>query len=387
MTIELKFRTLLNGNTYGTGGFSYEGQYAPGTILHQGDLKSFTYEDPIVGQLTLSDLSNFDFVYQSTNTTCAFNIVVASPDRTRSLTAGPAQPNLTRPGTSANTAKPQSQIVELEWPTPVNNTTPANPSTSGTSTTPSNGSNGANGSNGSASAINGAGTVTPPGSVHDWPFPVANQEDLAKLLLWLYSQHRRDFRYSYLYQINLQFADLRFCDFSFSYLCAVNFAAANLAACNFGYAYLPYAYLGYAYLGYSYLAYTYLYKANLNYANLNYADLSFAYLVEANLAGANLTAVNLGYADLCHAYLGYANLSHAHLSHAYLRYADLSNADLSHADLSDADLTGANLMGANLTGAKLDRAKLDGAILQGAILPSQDENSTAPVAQPALATV
>jgi uncharacterized protein YjbI with pentapeptide repeats len=206
------------------------------------------------------------------------------------------------------------------------------------------------------------------GESSKWPFPLANQEDLAKLLLWLYSQNRRDFRYSYLYQINLQFADLRFCDFSFSYLCAANFAAANLAACNFGYAYLPYAYLGYAYLGYSYLAYTYLYKANLNYANLNYADLSFAYLVEANLAGANLMAVNLGYADLCHAYLGYAYLGYANLSHADLRYADLSHADLSNADLSDADLTGANLTGANLTGTKLDRAKLDGAIFNNVII-------------------
>ncbi|CAD0231882.1 MULTISPECIES: hypothetical protein [Planktothrix] len=118
MIVELQFRTLLNGQTFGTGTFSYNGQYAPVTILHQGDLISFTYQDEIVGSLDLSHLANFDFVYQSVDNICAFNIVVASADRTRSLTAGPAQPHLTRPGTSADVAKPRSQVVELEWPTP-----------------------------------------------------------------------------------------------------------------------------------------------------------------------------------------------------------------------------------------------------------------------------
>jgi hypothetical protein len=118
MVVELQFRTLLNGQTFGTGTFSYNGQYAPVTILHQGDLISFTYQDEIVGAFDLSHLANFDFVYQSVDNICAFNIIVASADRTRSLTAGPAQPHLTRPGTSADVAKPRSQVVELEWPTP-----------------------------------------------------------------------------------------------------------------------------------------------------------------------------------------------------------------------------------------------------------------------------
>jgi hypothetical protein len=114
--VELQFRTLLNGNTYGTGTFSYNGQFAPVTILHQGDLTAFTYEDPIVGKLNLSNLANFDFVYQSVDNICSFNIIVASPDRLRSLTAGPSQPHRLGPGTSANTGKPQSQGVQLEWP-------------------------------------------------------------------------------------------------------------------------------------------------------------------------------------------------------------------------------------------------------------------------------
>ena len=169
----------------------------------------------------------------------------------------------------------------------------------------------------------------------DWPFPLKN-DDWLKLLLWLYYyKNRRDFRYSYLYLIDLSFKDLSYINFSFSYLLGGNFAACNLLASNFGYAYLAYAYFGYAYIGYSYFGYAYLGFTDFSEANLNYSDLSYAYLAYAKLKN--------------------TNLSHANLSYAYLVGADLSNADL-----TGANLTGAILIGANLTGVKLTAEQKQG---------------------------
>ncbi|MGK7939468.1 MAG: pentapeptide repeat-containing protein [Crocosphaera sp.] len=91
---------------------------------------------------------------------------------------------------------------------------------------------------------------------------------------------------------------LAYLEFDNAYLFNVNLNYANLYDVN---------------LRYTYLRYAYFYNANLNYAKLNDANLSYAYLRYANLSYANLSYANLSYANLRYANLRYANLKDAYL--------------------------------------------------------------------------
>ena len=106
-----QFRTLLNDQTYGTGFFEYPDALGTGagTTVYQNSVTAFSYSDPDVGNFDLNNLNNFHFTIATTPTTCAFNIIMSTPDRLKSVTAGPAQPNLLGP----TAGKP----IKLEWPT------------------------------------------------------------------------------------------------------------------------------------------------------------------------------------------------------------------------------------------------------------------------------
>ncbi len=104
------FRTLLNNETYGTGFFEYPDSLGTesGTTVYQDSITAFAYSDPDVGNFDLSNLNNFHFTIATTPTTCAFNIIMSTADRLKSVTAGPAQPGLLGP----TSGKP----IKLEWP-------------------------------------------------------------------------------------------------------------------------------------------------------------------------------------------------------------------------------------------------------------------------------
>ena len=104
------FRTLLNNETYGTGFFEYPDPLGtePGTTVYQNSITAFAYSDPDVGSFDLSNLNTFHFTIATTPTTCAFNIIMSTADRLKSVTAGPAQPGLLGP----TSGKP----IKLEWP-------------------------------------------------------------------------------------------------------------------------------------------------------------------------------------------------------------------------------------------------------------------------------
>ena len=104
------FRTLLNDQTYGQGFFEYPDHLgtAPGTTVYNNSVTAFGYSDPEVGQFGLENLNNFHFTIGTTPTTSAFNIVMSTPDRLKSVTAGPAQPGVLGP----TAGKP----IKLEWP-------------------------------------------------------------------------------------------------------------------------------------------------------------------------------------------------------------------------------------------------------------------------------
>jgi Lamin Tail Domain len=104
------FRTLFNDQTYGTGFFEYPDALGTGsgTTVYQNSVTAFAYIDPEMGSFDLSNLNNFQFTIAAIPTTCAFNIIMSTPDRLKSVTAGPAQPGLLGP----TSGKP----IKLEWP-------------------------------------------------------------------------------------------------------------------------------------------------------------------------------------------------------------------------------------------------------------------------------
>jgi hypothetical protein len=105
------FRTLFNDQTYGTGFFEYPDALGTGagTNVYQDSVTAFGYNDSDVGSFDRSNLNNFQFSIGTTPTTSAFNIVMSTADRLKSVTAGPAQPGLLGP----TAGKP----IKLEWPT------------------------------------------------------------------------------------------------------------------------------------------------------------------------------------------------------------------------------------------------------------------------------
>lgn len=309
---KLYFRTLLTDEkTYGKGYFAYNNSQTANDqeIIYHTDLTEFFYKDPETEidkskggargtlHLAIGSPRNNPAPERS-----VFNMELAEPQ-------GGLYTDNNDPCRPGHLGAIQSKAIKLEWPYMGE----GEPSWWNESATPSP----------TPAPVPGIGGQEP-----TWPFPL-NNDDLVKLLLWLYYyKGRRDFPYSYLYRVDLSFKDFSYINLSFSYLLASNFAVSNLMAANLGYAYLAYAYLGYANLSYAYLGYAYLAFADLSHANLNYSDLSYAYL-------------------------GYAKLRETNLRYANLSYAYLVGADLSKADLTGANLTGAILIGANLTGVKL----------------------------------
>lgn len=104
------FRTLLNGQLYGSGFFEYPDALgiAAGTTVYQSSIINFAYKDPEVGSFDISNLNNMQFTIGSTATNSTFNIIMSTPDRLKSVTAGPAQPGLL----GITVGKP----IKLEWP-------------------------------------------------------------------------------------------------------------------------------------------------------------------------------------------------------------------------------------------------------------------------------
>lgn len=104
------FKTLLNGETYGRGFFEYPDSLGKGPGTSVTGVTRFQYSAPDVGVLT--EANNIHFVIGVNEYVSQFNIITSSPDRLRSLTAGPSQPHLLGP-VATNTA------LKLTWPVEV----------------------------------------------------------------------------------------------------------------------------------------------------------------------------------------------------------------------------------------------------------------------------
>ena len=126
---------------------------------------------------------------------------------------------------------------------------------------------------------------------------------------------------------------------------------------------------------------SFLYFLDLSYADLSGIDLSNADLQYTNLSGANLyksslSNANLSEVKLNEAVLIRADLSNLDLSGTNLSKFNLSGAKLTSTILSKTDLSEANLYKADLNGASLDEANLSYADLSDAnVTPEQLENA------------
>ncbi len=107
----LHFRTLRDGHTFGKGLFAFEGSSNAPVQITQSDLTQFDYQDPLVGQLSLKEVATFYFVIASTENNCAFNLNIASAEKSHALVAGVAQPHHLGAVSVPNTS------LQLEWPT------------------------------------------------------------------------------------------------------------------------------------------------------------------------------------------------------------------------------------------------------------------------------
>lgn len=107
------FRTLANGETYGRGFFEYPDALGkePGTQVTS--VTRFYYSAPDTGEL--NEVQNIHFVIGVHENISQLNLVAASPDRLRSLVAGPAQPHRLGPVSGG-------AGLQLEWPHEVSST-------------------------------------------------------------------------------------------------------------------------------------------------------------------------------------------------------------------------------------------------------------------------
>ena len=107
------FHTLANRETYGRGFFEYPDSLGKGPGTAVTSVTRFHYSAPDTGEL--NEVQNIHFVIGVHENVSQLNLVAASPDRLRSLVAGPAQPHRLGPVSGG-------AGLQLEWPREVSST-------------------------------------------------------------------------------------------------------------------------------------------------------------------------------------------------------------------------------------------------------------------------